>query len=369
MQATQATTWRLTRHDGTVLAHALRLERNGHVSGHAHPNESRWQLRDGHLHLMTREGRSSCVFDRALDDRPGQVRLEGRFCLDGDSDIRHVLEQTELSPEVAARVPELVAFDRLALRLRASPRVRAVLARHQVHFGRGERLHDDDVLEFGINARIEPYVGFAVGHRLCSMGSFSYAETSLDTDIVVGRYCSIASGVSALRDRHPMEWATTSSISYDFDPASGYRHFVSAQHDFVGAHARPLTYERQLERAPTIGHDVWIGQHAMLARGINVGHGAVIAAGAVVTKDVPPYAVVAGVPARIVRMRFADDVVRKLLASCWWDHGPDVVARFDVRDPKLFAESVLAAKAGLEAHAPQALTRQILLDEVAADNA
>jgi virginiamycin A acetyltransferase len=118
---------------------------------------------------------------------------------------------------------------------------------------------------------------------------------------------------------------------------------------------------------PRIGHDVWIGQHAMLARGITIGHGAVIAAGAVVTKDVPPYAVVAGVPARIVRIRFADDVVQRLLASCWWDHGPDVLARFDVRDPKAFAESVLAAKAGLEAHAPQALTALMLLDAVAAE--
>lgn len=369
MQAAQATTWRLTRHDGTVLAHALRLERDGRVAGHQHPNESRWQLRDGCLHLMTDQGRSSCVFDRALDDRPGQVRLEGRFCLDGESDIRHVLEQTELSPEVAERLPELVAFDRLAVRLRASPRVRAVLARHHVYFGRGERLSDDDVLEFARDARIEPYVGFAAGHRLCSIGSFSYAEASLDTDVVVGRYCSIAAGVSALRDRHPMEWATTSSISYDFDPASGYRHFVAAQRDFVGAHAQPLTYQRRLEPAPRIGHDVWIGQHAMLARGITIGHGAVIAAGAVVTKDVPPYAVVAGVPARIVRMRFADDVVQRLLASRWWDHGPDVLARFDVHEPKRFAERVLAAKAGLEAHAPQALTPRMLLDEVAAEKA
>lgn len=69
----------------------------------------------------------------------------------------------------------------------------------------------------------------------------------------------------------------------------------------------------------TIGNDVWFGTRTTLLSGVSVGHGAVIAAGAVVTKDVPPYSVVAGVPAEVVRMRFPDDTIRQLLQINWWD--------------------------------------------------
>jgi tetrahydrodipicolinate N-succinyltransferase len=69
----------------------------------------------------------------------------------------------------------------------------------------------------------------------------------------------------------------------------------------------------------TIGNDVWMGHNANVLSGINVGDGAVIAAGAVVTKDVPPYAVVAGVPATIKRFRFAEKIIDRLLRCKWWD--------------------------------------------------
>ena len=69
----------------------------------------------------------------------------------------------------------------------------------------------------------------------------------------------------------------------------------------------------------TIGHDVWIGTRAIVLDGITVGNGAVIAANSVVTKDVPPYAIVAGVPAKIIKYRFNDDKINKLNDSKWWE--------------------------------------------------
>lgn len=69
----------------------------------------------------------------------------------------------------------------------------------------------------------------------------------------------------------------------------------------------------------TIGHDVWIGMRAIVLDGITVGNGAVIAANSVVTKDVPPYAIVAGIPARIIKYRFDGDKIDKLEDSKWWE--------------------------------------------------
>lgn len=68
-----------------------------------------------------------------------------------------------------------------------------------------------------------------------------------------------------------------------------------------------------------IGHDVWIGARAIIADGITVGNGAVVYSGAVVTKDVEPYSIVAGVPATKIRMRFTEEEIEKLLAIRWWD--------------------------------------------------
>jgi hypothetical protein len=68
-----------------------------------------------------------------------------------------------------------------------------------------------------------------------------------------------------------------------------------------------------------IGSDVWIGTRAMILSGVTIGHGAVVAAGAVVTRDVPPYAIVAGVPARVLRYRFDADTIERLLAIAWWE--------------------------------------------------
>jgi hypothetical protein len=70
----------------------------------------------------------------------------------------------------------------------------------------------------------------------------------------------------------------------------------------------------------SIGHDVWVGQDAVILRGIRIGHGAVVAAGAVVTKDVPAYAIVGGNPAKIIRYRFEKEIIDELLSLSWWDY-------------------------------------------------
>ena len=70
---------------------------------------------------------------------------------------------------------------------------------------------------------------------------------------------------------------------------------------------------------PKIGSDVWIGTHAVVLQGVNLGHGVIVAAGAVVTRDVEPYAIVGGVPARVLRLRFREEVIADLLDNRWWE--------------------------------------------------
>lgn len=358
--------WRFLRADGSVIAPAIRLLPDGRIEGHAHHNESSWALHDGCLHFVTHDGRSSTVFDHADRAEPGSVRLRGQYRLAGEHGVWHVLEQADARAALALGVTEALDVDKHGVRLRASARVRSLLAEHKVFFGRHDkRLNDDDAILIGRDASIEPYAAFPVGLELCTMGAFSYAESPLPGDFTVGRYCSIALGFDVFRDRHPMEWATSSSITYDFEARDGYRAFIAAHRDFNAERFTPTEPADRLAPAPQIGHDVWIGQHVQLARGIRIGTGAVIAAGAIVTRDVPPYAVVAGVPARVVRMRFEPALVEALLASRWWEFDASVLRRCDYRDPARFVEQVEALP-DVDRWHPAALTGERLLQELRA---
>lgn len=141
-------------------------------------------------------------------------------------------------------------------------------------------------------------------HRV-DIGLFSHGDCfvpgSLDCHTTVGRYCSIAKGVRVMNRNHPLEFKSTHA--YFFNPQLGF-----CRDDIVDY--IPLK----------IGNDVWIGANALILPHVRrIGDGAVIAAGAVVNKDVPPYAVVVGNPARAVRLRFPKDIVEALMASRWWE--------------------------------------------------
>lgn len=152
------------------------------------------------------------------------------------------------------------------------------------------------------------------------LGAFSYAVNGFYFGCRIGRYCSIGEQVQIGRHPHPMHWASTSPFFY-IEPSSvldlkfpSYGDLKS--HDFL-SDAPPV-----VPILTFIGNDVWIGHGAFILPGVKIGDGAVVAAQAVVTKDVPPYSIVAGSPARVIRYRFNSEEVTRLLNSKWWEYAP-----------------------------------------------
>lgn len=124
----------------------------------------------------------------------------------------------------------------------------------------------------------------------------------------IGCFTSIANNVVSGGGRHPMEWVSMSPVFYKG------RDSVKAKFS---------EHNRRGVKKVVIGNDVWIGHSAILLQGVTVGHGAVVGAGSVVTKSVPPYAIVAGNPAKIIRYRFTDEIIKGILLSSWWDMPDD----------------------------------------------
>jgi chloramphenicol O-acetyltransferase type B len=153
---------------------------------------------------------------------------------------------------------------------------------------------------------------------LLTVGKHTYGKPMIyhwdrTTKIEIGNYCSIAAEVVILLGgNHRTDWVTT----YPFTEFSDF--WTEAAN--ISGH--PAT-----KGNITIGSDVWIGNGAMFLSGVLVGHGAVIAARSVVNKDVPPYAIVAGSPARVVNYRFEAEIVSALLKLRWWDWPEEIVRK------------------------------------------
>lgn len=146
-----------------------------------------------------------------------------------------------------------------------------------------------------------------------TFGNYSFCGHDceiLNTDI--GSYCSIANSVVIGGAMHPISWLSTSPVFYN------NRDSVKTKYS---------RHERNEPKRTVIGSDVWIGRSALIKQGVTIGTGAVIGMGAVVTKDVPPYAIFAGNPAKLIRYRFDDETIDKLLRSHWWALEPSVLKR------------------------------------------
>lgn len=154
------------------------------------------------------------------------------------------------------------------------------------------------------------YTELGRGTRILNseLGDYSYTDRYADiANTTVGKFSNIAAFSRIGPTDHPMELASMHHMLYRTDD---YWDDVEPWTDF---------FEKRASRRTYVGHDTWIGSQAIIKPELNIGHGSVIAAGSVVTKDVAPFMIVAGVPAVPLRKRFEDDIAERLMTLSWWD--------------------------------------------------
>lgn len=145
-----------------------------------------------------------------------------------------------------------------------------------------------------------------------SMGKCSYIgehSSVIFTDI--GRFCSISNYCAIGGGSHPTDWVSSSPV---FNSSTSILHFNIGELEY-----NPFN-------RTTIQHDVWIGSHCLIKSGVTIGIGAVVGMGSVVTKDIGPYEIWAGNPAHLIRKRFDDETIERLLASHWWEWSEEKLA-------------------------------------------
>jgi acetyltransferase-like isoleucine patch superfamily enzyme len=198
-----------------------------------------------------------------------------------------------------------------------------------------------ETLQAASDARLHEYSMHLAGAHIMNVGAFSYSMSPLSHRVRIGRYCSIGPNVRLMGARHRIESVTSSELLY-----RGRRGMFTETFAEFGA-ADWKFADNPAPGTTRLGHDVWIGQDVLLKQGITIGTGAVVGAAAVVLKDVAPYEVVAGVPAKRIRMRFDEGLVRDLLASEWWRYAIPQYPDLPWNDPSEFLTAFSAA-AGME---------------------
>ncbi|SCX30467.1 Streptogramin A acetyltransferase [Agrobacterium sp. DSM 25558] len=171
------------------------------------------------------------------------------------------------------------------------------------------------------------------------IGAFTYINSNATLRYIetIGRFCAIGPDLVCGYPEHSIEALSPHILFPDFDSewASGF-HSLGVDPDRE-KQVKLLRDDlaKSTKKKIVIGNDVWIGGRVTIARGVHIGDGAVIATGSVVVKDVGPYEIHAGVPARHLRMKFDQEIVDRLLQIQWWRYGPDILKGLDISRPGL----------------------------------
>jgi len=168
----------------------------------------------------------------------------------------------------------------------------------------------EDRCQIARRSSVSPLTSFGYGTRVNGPGVFKGSEP-----ISIGRYCAVGDGVRMISSNHETDKA---NLQVALQERLGFGWLETS-------------------RGPIrVGNNVWVGDAAILLSGVTVGDGAVVAAGAVVTRDVPAFAIVAGAPARLIRMRFDREEIARLADLAWWDWSEEEMRRH----PGLFTAAI-----------------------------
>lgn len=180
------------------------------------------------------------------------------------------------------------------------------------------------------NSSIHKTSKVEAGSQFINSSMDRYSFCGYDCKILncnIGAFCSIADGVIIGGAQHPIEWASTSPVFY--------RGRDSVAKKFS-------EFERPKSKRTIIGNDVWIGDRALIKGGVEIGDGAIIGMGSVVTKNVGAYEIWAGNPAKLIRKRFDDNTVQELLNSAWWNLDDATILKYSqyIREPNQFVSQL-----------------------------
>ena len=161
----------------------------------------------------------------------------------------------------------------------------------------------DEYCHIGENSRVySTCIGYGSG----------ISRDSIMDSVLIGKYTTLGPDIKVITGQHPTSKIVSTHPA--FYSARGQMGFT-----YVDKTVFNETRFAKNQYKVVIGNDVWIGSYTRIMEGVTIGDGAVVAAGAIVTKDVPPYAIVGGVPARIIKYRFNEETIQKLLKLKWWE--------------------------------------------------
>jgi len=270
--------FRMSRVDGSYSIEPLRLMKDGSIYGHSHQNEYSWKIINGRVAFLSKDGRVSTLFDDLVVN-DGKLLMSGNFLLRPQLSIRHKLQQIDYSWESRERF----------------------------------KLLTKELLKEGIKKH-----GWEIGDH--TYGQPQILEPRMAA-LRIGKFCSIASGVTIILGNHRTDSVTT----YPFSTLK--KHWPGIIRSSIEDHTS--------NGDVNIGNDVWIGRAATIMSGVTVGNGAVIAANSLVNKNVAPYAIVGGTPAKLLKFRHSPQVISDLLIIKWWDWDDELI---DSRLPEILSD-------------------------------
>ncbi len=238
--------------------------------------------------------------------------------------------------------------------------IKSYLKQKNIHFRSDvtkERLSDSDNVVFSSSLVMENYIGIYKGNNLCSVGAFTYACSPVLPELKIGRYSSIARGLTFFGTGHPVDFASTSPFTY----LPKKKSLLLKPYEDKNILFNNAIYKgKGGAQGVRIGNDVWIGQNVTIKFGVTIGDGAIVAANSVVTKDIPPYTVVGGVPAKFIKKRFDDNLISRFLESKWWNYDLTDLNGLNFEKPHTFLDQL--SSRGLNEYKPSTITAAKLLE-------